>query len=238
MHTLTRLRPYSTTAAELEVVTATHDLRNRLSIANCEIQLLRRCLGAALEAPEANCLDQVERSLTHTNTLLEELLELTCRRAHLQVTYDPPTLDLVDLARRQVDARRCTSGHQIELVVSDAQLTGAWDEARLNHLLDNLLTNALQYSTASDPVVVTVGQQTQEAVLSVADRGIGIPAADQSHVFEPFFRARNAEAVAPGLGLGLAVARLIVEQYGGTLEVESTEDFGSTFTARLPLASI
>ncbi len=73
------------------------------------------------------------------------------------------------------------------------------------------------------------------AVLAVQDQGIGIPAADLPHVFERFYRARNVSGRTPGTGLGLAGARQIVEQHGGTIAVESREGAGSTVTIRLPL---
>jgi len=69
----------------------------------------------------------------------------------------------------------------------------------------------------------------------VVDHGVGIGLCDLPHVFEPFFRARVAEGLAPGLGLGLATTRLIVEQYGGSIHAESIEEAGATFTVRLPL---
>jgi hypothetical protein len=76
----------------------------------------------------------------------------------------------------------------------------------------------------------------EDALISVADRGIGIPAADPPRIFEPFFRGRNAEAIAPGLGLGLTTAQLLVERYGGSLDAVSVERVGTTLRARLPLA--
>ena len=74
------------------------------------------------------------------------------------------------------------------------------------------------------------------AVLSVEDRGVGIPAADQSHIFEPFRRAGNVESFA-GSGIGLAGAKRIVELLGGTIAVRAVRDRGSTFTVRLPIAA-
>jgi hypothetical protein len=95
----------------------------------------------------------------------------------------------------------------------------------------------VKYSPGGGRVVVTLERKADEAMLCVSDDGIGIPASDLGHTCEPFYRARNAERVAAGLGLGLAIARLIVEQYGGALEAESAEGCGTTFTLRLPLAN-
>jgi signal transduction histidine kinase len=224
---------------DLEVTTAAHDLRNRLSIAGCEIYQLRRKLAGAARATEpgvSDCLETIESSLRQTNTLLEHLLELARNQASVLVSSDPRTLDLVALTKRVVGLeRRSGDRPQVTVKTMVKQLPGAWDETRMAHLLHNLVSNALQYSNAGQEVVVTLDQVDDTAVLRVADQGMGIPAADLPRIFEPFFRARNAELTAPGLGLGLASARLIVEQYGGTIDVESTEHRGTVFTVRLPL---
>jgi signal transduction histidine kinase len=82
----------------------------------------------------------------------------------------------------------------------------------------------------------TTGAPAAWAVLAVHDEGVGIPAADLRRVFERYHRSRNVAGAVPGMGIGLAGARRIVEQHGGTIAVESVEGKGSTFTVRLPLA--
>jgi signal transduction histidine kinase len=106
-------------------------------------------------------------------------------------------------------------------------------------VLTNLLGNAVKYSPTGGDVVLSiereVKQQRKMAVVRVADHGLGIPAADLPHVFEQFHRGSNVTGRVAGTGLGLAAARQIVEQHGGSLEVASQEHQGSTFTMRLPL---
>jgi signal transduction histidine kinase len=111
---------------------------------------------------------------------------------------------------------------------------GDWDGPRLRRVLDNLLSNAIKYSPAGGEVVVTLAADGDSAVLRVRDQGLGIPAEDLPHIFERFRRARNAAEIV-GTGLGLSGARQLVEQHGGTIQVESQEGAGSTFTVRLPL---
>lgn len=84
-------------------------------------------------------------------------------------------------------------------------------------------------------MTVTVAREGNEAVVAVTDRGIGIPPEEVPHIFDPFRRAVSAREAIPGVGLGLAVARRIVEAHGGRIEVDSTPGVGSTFRVRLPV---
>ena len=117
---------------------------------------------------------------------------------------------------------------------------GRWDRARIERVIANLVSNALKYSPGGDDVEVGVAREDRadgaaEAVVVVRDRGVGIPARDLPHVFEWFRRASNVEGRIQGSGVGLASARMIVEQHGGSIAAESREGEGSTFTVRLPL---
>ena len=117
-------------------------------------------------------------------------------------------------------------------------LEASVDRLRLEQVLVNLLSNAVKYSPEGGEVGVAVRREERAgapwARLAVSDRGIGVPAADLPHLFEPYRRAANVGAV-EGEGLGLAGARQIVEQHGGTIAVESREGEGTTVTVGLPL---
>jgi signal transduction histidine kinase len=111
------------------------------------------------------------------------------------------------------------------------------DSVLLGQAVDNLIDNALKYSAAGAPVDVSLAGSPDEARLTVEDRGTGIAADDLTQVFQPFFRSGAARlAGRPGYGLGLPVARRIVEAYAGSLDVESSSGQGSRFTLRLPLS--
>ena len=109
------------------------------------------------------------------------------------------------------------------------------DTNRLAQALMNLVSNAIQYTPEGGTVEVTVGRENGAALVSVSDTGTGISDEDQRHLFCKFFRADHAMArEAGGIGLGLVIARGIVEQHGGTLRVVSEVNEGSTFTVSLP----
>jgi two-component system, sensor histidine kinase len=119
-----------------------------------------------------------------------------------------------------------------------AEVTGSLPEIRgdgerLRQVFVNLVDNAVKYSPAGEPVAVKVGQYDGHVVVSVSDKGPGIPSQDQRVIFEKFGRVA-AGSSKPGTGLGLFIARSITEAHGGSLEVSSAPGRGSTFTVRLP----
>lgn len=229
MHTRFGPRADLACTCELEVATATHDLRNRLGIALCELRQLRLQVDGQGMGDQ---LDAIERSLAQATTQLEGLLEHACSQTSLRPSVETRTVDLVEVVKAVASHRG-----RIELDTRVPRLIGTWDPHHLQHLVTSLLANALQYSRPDRPVVIQLDRAGEDALISVADRGIGISAADLPRIFEPFFRGPNAEAMAPGLGLGLTTARLLVERYGGTLDAHSVENVGTTLRARLPLAS-
>jgi signal transduction histidine kinase len=110
------------------------------------------------------------------------------------------------------------------------------DALRIEQVVTNLLTNAVKYSPGSSNIEIVLASDGRSAVLSVTDRGIGMTATDRARAFEPFRRGRNVGSIG-GLGLGLSVARRIVEAHGGTIRVRSEPGLGSVFSVSLPLTS-
>lgn len=110
------------------------------------------------------------------------------------------------------------------------------DPLRVQQVLSNLLSNACKYSLPGGEVEVRLERVADDAVLAVTDHGIGLSAADQRHLFEPFRRLGPSRGHIPGVGLGLSVVRRIVDAHGGRVEVESAPGRGSSFRVYLPLA--
>jgi signal transduction histidine kinase len=109
------------------------------------------------------------------------------------------------------------------------------DPGRMAQVVGNLLSNAIKYTPAEGHVEVTAGADQDYYWFRVADSGPGIVPEEQEKVFEPFFRSTQQRRFPQGLGLGLTIARDFVEAHGGTLEVESSLEEGSQFTARIPI---
>jgi PAS domain S-box-containing protein len=230
---------------EAFVDAAAHDLKTPLTSLRGQAQLLLR----RARREESVDLDILEPRLIEINAaalrmvkVIDEMLDAAHLRAERTLDLRLGMTDLVALAREAVEeARRSTHRHAIRVETEEESLIGTWDPVRLGRVLGNLLGNALKFSPKGGDIVVRIARETgldgqDEAVLSVQDCGIGIPAADLPDVFQRFRRAKNAARI-PGTGIGLSGARQIVEQHGGTLTATSQEGHGSVFLVRLPLAT-
>ena len=111
------------------------------------------------------------------------------------------------------------------------------DAVSLNMLVGNLISNAVKYNRPDGKVTVRVSADGKWIVLTVSDTGLGIPSAFRPHLFEEFYRAKTPETQnIPGTGLGLVICKRIVDELGGSIEVDSKEGEYSTFTVKLPVA--
>ena len=126
------------------------------------------------------------------------------------------------------------AGSPVVTLHAGEAIRGRWDRSRIDQLLTNLLANALSYG-AGRPIDLTLAQTPGERVrITVLDRGIGIPADCLPHIFERFERATSTRHYG-GLGLGLFIARQIVELHQGSISVRSELGRGSSFQVELPL---
>jgi signal transduction histidine kinase len=107
------------------------------------------------------------------------------------------------------------------------------DRLHLERVMQNIIGNAIKYSPDGAPVHVTVGRHDQWAVISVRDQCVGIPHEELPHIFTPFYRASTARGI-PCTGIGLSGSKMIVEQHGGQITVESAVGEGTTLVVRLP----
>jgi two-component system sensor histidine kinase MtrB len=214
-----------------------HDLRNPLSALKMSTALVTP--GQAEPSPERvqKMLALVRRQVARLDRMVGDLLDATrieAGKLELQLREN----DARELARAVVELYQATGqSHELRLELPDTPVPLYCDGARLEQVLNNLVSNALKYSPSGTRVDVVVSREGDEALFSIADQGIGISAEERRHLFAPFKRARSARARAPGAGLGLSVARRIVEAHGGRIEVDSQPGQGSVFRIRLPLSS-
>lgn len=149
-------------------------------------------------------------------------------------------MDLGALVQAAVEQAQVLSArHTVRAAVPPIPLRGWWDRDRVDQVLQNLLANALKYAPAGGAVTVGVDVEDggRAARVWVQDEGGGIPTEAQPRLFERFYRTADAVASgAPGLGLGLAISKALVEAHGGQIWVDSQPGAGSTFTFTLPFA--
>jgi PAS domain S-box-containing protein/excisionase family DNA binding protein len=222
---------------------ASHDLKTPLTTVKGTAQLLRRWLTRPGHIDHERLvagLDTINATCNQMLGSINELLDVTRVRLGQPLALERRPTDLVALTRNVVALQQAaTDRHRLHLQVAVDTLVGMWDAGRLERVLGNLLSNAVKYSPQGGEVHVAVAWEDDPrgrwAVVRVRDHGVGIPATDLPHIFEPFYRASNVRGRVGGSGIGLAGARRIVEQHGGTISVESREGEGSTFTVRLPL---
>jgi signal transduction histidine kinase len=214
-----------------------HDLRNPLSA----LKLSTAVLGAerSAQAPQRSekALGVVTRQVERLERMLEDLLDAARVEAgHLELRLS--RRDLRDISRDVVDTfRESSPNHELRLALPDQPLLVSCDPLRIEQVLTNLVSNAIKYSPRGGKVEVALEQPGSEAILNVVDQGVGIPPDDQARIFEPFRRSGGSRDLVPGAGLGLFVARRIVEAHGGRIEVESQPGTGSTFRVHLPLSA-
>jgi signal transduction histidine kinase len=219
-----------------------HDLGNPLTTVKGQTQLLRRRArqGRADLATLETSLAAIEAATDRATRLIGELTDTARLEAQRPLELRRMAIDLVALAEASItEFQAAAAGQQLHLEAGITEVVGLWDADRLTRVLENLVANAVKYSPAGSTVVVRVDREETPdgplAVLSVADQGVGIPAADRPHIFERFRRGGNVAGRFVGSGLGLWGSQRIVAQHGGTITIDSTEGKGTTVTVRLPL---
>ncbi len=214
-----------------------HDLRNPLSVLKMSSELLGSAEPSPPDRP-SRALGMVKRQIDRLERMLEDLLDaVRVEAGHLELRM--ARRDLRDISRDVVEAfRESSPNHQIKLAMPPQPIELSCDPLRIEQVITNLVSNAIKYSPRGGVVEVALGPPGAEAVVDVADYGVGIPAEDQARIFEPFRRTGSSRETVPGTGLGLFVARRIVEAHGGRIEVQSQPGTGTRFRVRLPRSAV
>jgi signal transduction histidine kinase len=212
---------------------ASHELRTPLTALRLYLHSITRTIGRGQSERVPEKLASADRQIDRLEQLVSDMISVSMIRPH-EMYLD---IEKTDLSALVLDiVARFEREHGGEAPVTTrvpALVVGRWDQRQMREVLTRLLSNAFKYGRGS-PIEVHVEESDGTAVISVVDHGIGIPAEHQEHIFDRFGRAVSVNY--GGLGLGLWIARNIVEAHGGTLTVASELDKGSTFVVRLPIA--
>ncbi len=223
---------------EAFVSIASHELKNPLAALLGHAALMLRRAGQAEPLPPRalRSVHAIMEQADRLNTMINSLLDVS-RVQTGQLLIEKTPLDLAVLVERVVtDLKVAVNSHTIALRKADQPILVIGDEVRLAQVFTNLLGNAVKYSPAGGQINVGITTDEGQVHVSIADPGLGIPAAAIPNLFQRFYRVtRTSDKHVSGLGIGLYVVKEIVAHHGGTITVESTEGVGSTFTVHLPL---
>jgi signal transduction histidine kinase len=217
-----------------------HDLRNPLNCIRMAAQLVSR---EKVDPDSVEALALIETSTEAVTRLISDLVDFTLSGLGRTMPLTRGPVDLVRLCREVVEAYRTTNPGRTLRFHSDGDITGVWDAGRLRQVISNLMGNAIQHGSPEGPVELSValeGSTPEEStvVLRVHNEGAPIPPDLLPTLFDPLVRYATRESAArrrPGsIGLGLYIVREIVVAKGGTVEVASTAQEGTTFTVRIP----
>jgi signal transduction histidine kinase len=214
-----------------------HELRNPLAPIRSAVEILKIEHAPSADASRARAV--VVRQVEHMTRLIDDLLDvsrITCDKLILQ----PSRVELAQVVATAVETSRpiiAERGHMLWINLPAAPVVLEADPARLSQVLSNLLTNAAKYTAPGGNIRITADVEEGEAAIHVIDNGIGIEPDMLSRVFELFIQGHHPfERPAGGLGIGLTLARRLVEMHGGKLEAHSDgPGLGSRFSVRLGL---
>jgi PAS domain S-box-containing protein len=213
-----------------------HELRTPLAVMQTARDMLERYHDRLAPERRQSHLDEIGQQINAMTTMLNDVLTFSKGEAG-RLEFSPRPLDLSAFCAAVVEQIRSTDkrDHAITLVV-DEPAAGLYllDEKLMRNIVGNLVSNAVKYSPAGSEIRVELTSDGQAVEIRVSDQGIGIPAEDQAHLFEPFYRASNAHQL-KGTGLGLSIVRASVQAHGGEIACESQPGKGTTFRVRLPV---
>jgi signal transduction histidine kinase len=220
---------------------AAHDLRSPLAVVEMYASFLLDDPKGCLTAKDREFLRVIKNQGRFMLNLINDLLDVT-RIESGRLDLKVQSGDWAEFVRRNVDlnaALAARRGVAIEVDVAAAEsYTIPFDQNRMEQVLNNLIGNAVKFSPAGSRIVVRVSREVEFVRVNVIDSGPGIPAGELEALFKPFYR--GSAPLPPGersTGLGLPIARRIVEAHGGKIGVESREGHGSTFWFTIPVAA-
>ena len=233
-----RLRELDNVKSEFISVIA-HQLRTPLSVTKWALDILEESIGGGSDEQQQMVLKKGKESNERMIKLVDDLLNVDLHEVG-KVQYNFKPTSLVELVQKVLT--------QIEPLALHKKITVAFDPPhaelplvpvdaeKLNAVIQNLIENALKYTPEGGMVRVVVEQKEQNILVSVQDSGIGIPKAEREHIFTKFYRGRNAVKTATeGSGLGLYIARKVIQRHGGDIWFESEDGKGTTFSFSIPI---
>lgn len=212
-----------------------HELRTPLASIQLSHDLLAKYSAQATEEERLHYLDNIRQQVANLCEIVRDVVDLS-KSTPAELDFSPGWRELRTFCRDIVESFELVhhQTHQFVFHCTQATIMAEFDEKLLRRALSNLIGNAVKYSPSGGEIRVEIQLRGQRARVTVADPGIGIPAADAEYLFTAFHRAGNVGAL-PGSGLGLAIAKQAIELHGGAISFKSELNIGTTFQITLPL---
>ena len=212
---------------------ASHEFRTPLTTMMSSLSLATKYSEQNDKEGQSKHMNKIKNSINALTDILNDFLSVS-KLEEGKIENTPETINLKHLLTEIISEMQMlvTKGQKITLDYQGNE-TALLDKKLLKNILFNLISNAIKFSFDNSEIKISSNNQPSELTLSVNDQGIGISAEDQKHLFERFFRAHNATNI-QGTGLGLNIVSRYIELMKGTIEFNSTENQGTTFTIHLP----
>jgi signal transduction histidine kinase len=212
--------------------TVVHELRAPLTVMRGQTQLARRHIGQN-PARERDAIDRALDQMDRMARLISELLNQS-RLSSNALTLNVVAFDLTGAVTAAMARHEYGEIARISFERQPVPVAVRGDPKRIAEILDNLLDNAIKYSAENAPIEISLTVGHAEAHVRVSDHGVGIPPAERSMLFTPFYRTTRTSDI-HGTGLGLHISQQLAKRHGGRLWLETSSDAGSVFVLTLPL---
>lgn len=215
-----------------------HEFRTPLATIMASAETLQTYRNRMTDEQINQRIEKIINQVQHMKILMEDMLDLSRLESDKNV-FNPRPANLKDLINEILaEFNAYSPGHKAVVFECDEEIPAfSFDQRVMRQVITNLVSNAIKYSPAQKTAKVTLKKLAENIVISVADKGIGIPENDIANLFEPFFRAGNVEKI-PGTGLGMAIVKQGVALHNGRIEVNSIVNEGTTINCIFELNQI
>lgn len=215
--------------------TISHEFRTPLTVIQTSADLLDNYFDRLDEEQRRKHLTRISEQIKNATNLLDETMQLRYAKSG-RIEFAPAPIDIEMFSLTIFDKMRFTDNHlhNMQFDCQASVIEVSVDAKLIEHIITNLLSNAIKYTPAGKSITMILRNNESMIYIDIIDKGIGIPAEDIPHLFEPYHRATNVGSV-QGTGLGLAIVKEYIDLHHGQVTCTSTVEKGSTFTVALPI---
>lgn len=212
------------------VATVVHDLRTPLAVAFNSAELIKRLTpGERIN----ELAEKIGNSLRQIDEMARQVLDTVRVESGARLTFDITNFDIEEVVREVAEGFKYSE--TVRLDISGTSITGWWGRDLMRRVLENMVNNAIKHGSRDEPIRITYQQDHGRMQLAVHNRGTVIPPDQLECIFQVFRRAEVKDEGKPSWGIGLPFVRSVAESHGGSIDVESSEEHGTTFVVDIPL---